>query len=83
MLGVAALETVEEDRGADVEPAGELGDGADAGLALGALDAGDMGHVQTAEVSEPLLTEAAGEPGLAEVRSELRKGIVHSRILRL
>ncbi len=57
--GVAALEAVEEDRGADVESAGELGDGADAGLALGALDAGDVRHVQAAEVSQSLLAEAA------------------------
>ncbi len=81
--GVAALEAVEEDRGADVESAGELGDGADAGLALGALDACDVGHVEATEVGEPLLAQAAGEPRLAEVRSELREGIVHIRIFRL
>jgi DNA-binding XRE family transcriptional regulator len=75
-----ALEALEEDRGADVETARELGDGADARLALGALDARHVGHVQTADVREPLLAQPAGQTRLPEIRSELGEGIVHKGI---
>jgi hypothetical protein len=56
--------------GRDPQRLCELGDGTNAGLALGALDLGDVGHVEVGIVSEAFLAEAAFLPEPSQVGSE-------------
>jgi hypothetical protein len=74
----ASVNALEQDGGRHSKSFRQFGDGTHAWLALCALDAGYMRHVEVGSVGQSLLTKPVDYARTSEIRCEDWEGIGHS-----